>query len=195
MKKVCRIMIICFLICGLSGCGSVSRDTSKEEGYDYYYCDVKNFNFKTKIEIEKEGKQYGEVSGDILRFVTDPLTMYDTQGNNVAYAGDSYHFINQDSHGIYVNNDFTYDMVGLFKVFGESYEIYDKNEKLVANITFNVTNTSGKMHNAEGKLIAEYESEPFFNDYSVKIYDECEIDEISAIMIFASYYSDYAADR
>lgn len=193
MKKVYRLIIVVCLFIILGGCGT--SQSQEGEKYTSYLCDVKNLTLSTKILISKEGEYFGKVTGDILKFLTDPLTMYDAKGNKIAYAGDSYHFINQDSHGIYVNNEFTYDMNGLFDLFGEEYEIYNEDEKKVAYISFNIHNTKGIMYNADKKIIAEYESAYMFKDFNIKIYDDCEIDEISVIMIFCSYYSDYAADH
>lgn len=34
----------------------------------------------------------------------------------------------------------------------------------------------------------------FFNDFIVRIYDGCELDENTVLMIFCSYYSDQKAD-
>lgn len=194
MKKVYRLVAIICLTMMLIGCGT-AQSQGREGGYTTYFCDVKNFALSTKITISKEGEYFGSVSGNILRFVTDPLTMYDETGKSIAYAGDSYHFINQDSHGIYVNGEFTYDMNGLFEVFGEEYEIYDETEKKVADLSFNLHNTKGKLYDANRKIIAEYESFYLFNDFNIKIYDNCEIDEISVIMLFCSYYSDFSADH
>ena len=199
MKKKCvivrKLLICCFIICILFT--SCSSDDNVERGTKYatYNCDVKILTLATEIEISKNGKQFGKVSGDILKLVTDPLTMYDSEGNSIAYAGDSYHFINQDSHGIYVNNTFMYDMIGLFEVFGESYEIYDEEEKLVATISFNETSTNGKRCYANKDIMAEYSSGFLRKDFDISIYEGCNIDDISIIMIFCSYYSDYSADH
>ena len=34
----------------------------------------------------------------------------------------------------------------------------------------------------------------FFNDFDVRITDDCELDEKTVLMIFCSYYSDQSAD-
>ena len=162
--------------------------------YTEYKCDVKNLRFVTTIEIEKENDEFAKVKGEI-RIATDPLTMYDLNDNKIAYAGDSYRFVAQDSHAIYVDEVLTCDMVGLIDWWGESYDIYDKYEKKIAEATFNDFNTSGKIYDMDGNKIAEYSSNYFFNDFNVKIYEECELDEITVLMIFCSYYSDQHADN
>lgn len=159
-----------------------------------YKCDVKNLRLATTIEIDKEGEDFATVSGNIFTFVVDPLTMYDLGGNKTAYAGDAYHFLAQDSHSIYVDNTLTVEMVGLVKFFGEAYDIYDKDENKIATVTFNMTNTNGEMHDADGKLIADFNSKPFLNDFTVRITDECNLDENTVLMLFCSYYSDQHAD-
>ncbi|MGN1298380.1 MAG: hypothetical protein ACI4UE_00115 [Candidatus Scatovivens sp.] len=159
-----------------------------------YECNGRVLSLRTKIEIEKSGEYFGTIKGNIFKIVTDPLTMYDASDNKIAYAGDTYNFINQDSHGIYVNKKLTYDMVGKFELFGEEYEIYDFDENLVARLKFSPGNFNGTMTDVDGNTIAEYSSFIGFHDFDVKIYDNCEIDEISVLMIFGSYYSDYHSD-
>ena len=72
--------------------------------------------------------------------------MYDLEDNKIGYASDSYHFLAQDSHAIYIDNQLKMEMVGLVDFIGESYDIYDSNEEKIANVKFNMTNTVGQMH-------------------------------------------------
>ena len=198
MKKiVTRIIVLTFILCLLTSCGVGSNTTStpaSERDYTIYNCNGRVISFTTKIEIDKEGEYFGTIKGNLFKIVTDPLTFYDVNGNKTAFAGDTYHFINQDSHGIYVNKQFTYDMVGGFEFFGQEYAIYDINEKLVANLKFSPANFEGKLTDHRGNIIAEYTSFVGFKDFTIKIYDSCELDEISVLMIFGSYYSDYHYD-
>ena len=159
-----------------------------------YECDVKNFKLSTTIEIKRDGIEIGEVKGNIFALVTDPLTMFEPSGDKIAYAGDAYHFIAQDSHGIYVNASFTADMVGQVELIGEEYKIYDADEKLLAKVKFNGFNTFGEMKDKNGTLIATYSSNFFFNDFTIKISDKCMLDHYTVIMIMCSYYSDQAYD-
>ena len=159
-----------------------------------YHCDVKNFRLSTTIEIDKENEDFVKVKGNIFALFTDPLTMYDLEDNKIGYAGDAYHFITQDSHSIYVNDEISVEMVGLFKIFGESYDIYNMNEEKIANVKFNAFNTNGEMHDVNGNLIADFTSKLFMNDFDVRIADTCKLDEKTVLMIFCSYYSDQSAD-
>ena len=186
------VIIVGFTIAGISSTFNV--DNIKSE-YVEYKCDVKNFRLSTTIEIEKDGKLVGEVKGNVLTLVTDPLTMYDPQGNKIAYAGDAYHFISQDSHGIYVNNTFTVEMVGKVELFSEEYEIYDGAEQLVATVDFNSHNTAGNMYDAQGDLVAVYTSSYGLKDFNVKVAKECQLDHYIVLMIMCSYYSDQAYDN
>lgn len=159
-----------------------------------YKCDVKNFRLSTTINISKEGKKFVQVKGNILKFITDPLTMYDLNERKIAYAGDTYHFVAQDSHSIYVNDEAPIEMVGRFKIFGEAYDIYDENQNKIAKVTFNVFNTKGRMYDREGNLIADYSSFFLFKDFNVRISEKCNLNEKDVLMIFCSYYSDQATD-
>lgn len=112
----------------------------------------------------------------------------------MGYAGDSYKLIEQDSHSIWLNGKYMYEMVGNFQIFGDSYEIYDKNKKLIATAEFNMTNTSGTIHDVDNNLIAEYKSGLLSKDYTVKIYKNCIMEEDAMLLICASFFSDFDAD-
>lgn len=190
--------IIYFAIIGtvvLVGVISMLFAPNLEGNVTEYKCDVKNFRLSTTIEVECNGTEIGEVKGNILSLVTDPLTMYSPSGNKIAYAGDAYHFIAQDSHGIYVNGSFTADMVGQIELIGEEYKIYASDEKLVAKVKFNGPNTSGEMRDIDGTLVAMYSSNFFFKDFTVSISDKCTLDHNTVLMIMCSYYSDQAYDN
>jgi len=197
-KRVVLFFIIACIVVGAISiayaCTAKSQMYLSEASATYYKCDVKNFELSTAIEISKDGKEYVKVKGNIFTYVTDPLTMYDMAGNKVAYAGDEYHFVAQDSHVIFVDGSFTCELVGRVDFWGESYDIYDYNKNKVANVAFNVTNTSGQMYDTEGNLIAEYSSNYFFNDFDVRISQKCKLDDRTVLMIFCSYYSDYSYD-
>lgn len=185
------VLALLFIIAGFIN----SLTIDKFDGpYTQYDCDVKNFNLSTTIEIEKEDEDFMKVKGNIFALITDPLTMYNGD-ETTAYAGDAYHFIAQDSHTIYVNNEFSAEMVGLVDFFGETYEIYDFDENMIAKVSCNTFCTKGKMYDTEGTLLADYYSNFFFNDFTVRISENCDLDEKTVLMIFCSYYSDQHADR
>lgn len=198
-RKTFRIVIVVLLAIFLIGTVTITilgidGPAEIKGGYATYKCDVKNLRLATTIEITQDEKKVGTVSGNVLTFVTDPLTLTSPSGNKLAYAGDDYHFFAQDSHAIYVDEGLAVEMVGLVKWFGEEYDIYDINENKIANVKFNALNTAGEMYDTSGKLIATYDSNFFFNDYDVRISEDCKIDDNAVLMIFASYYSDQAAD-
>ena len=195
MKVRSIIVVVVLFIFVIFGAILFSSGTSEDIGpCTEYQCDVKLFHFATTIEIDKEEEDFATVSGDIFKFVTDPLTMYDLDGNKVAYAGDSYRFIAQDSHTIYVNGTLSSEMVGLFKLFGEAYDIYDTSGSKIAHVDFNFSNTYGSMRDTAGNIIADFHSFPFFNDFDVRITEDCPLDEKTDLMMFSSYYSDHSAD-
>lgn len=189
------VVVVLFVVLIFGGAILFSSKTPKDIGpCTEYQCDVKLFHFATTIEINKEEEDFATVSGDIFKFVTDPLTMYDLDGNKVAYAGDSYRFIAQDSHTVYVNGSLSAEMVGLFKLFGEAYDIYDVSGNKIAQADFNYTNTYGSMCDMDSNVIADFHSYPFFKDFNVRITEDCPMDEKTVLMIFSSYYSDHSAD-
>lgn len=165
------------------------------DNYVQYDCDVKNLRLSTDIQISSNNKKVGSVTGNIFRIVEDPLTMSDTEGNKMAYAGDDYHFIAQDSHAIIVGDTVTAEMVGLWDLFGETYDIYNTDGEKIARAEFNYLNTAGEIYDADGTLIATYGSFVFFKDFTVKISNDSEIDPTTLLMIFCSYYSDQSYDN
>jgi len=188
---VMALVVVSLVVAGIAS-GSETAITS--ENYTNYRCDVKNLRLSTTIDIYKEGKQFAKVSGNIFKFMTDPLTLSDWNGARLGYAGDDYHFIAQDSHSIYVENVMTVEMVGLFQWFGEAYDIYNVEGQKIATAKFNQFNTQGHIHDMDGNLMAEYRSNFFFNDFDVIILENCELDENTVLLIFSSYYSDQHAD-
>ena len=165
------------------------------DNYVQYDCDVKNLRLSTDIQISSNNQKVASVTGNIFRIVEDPLTMSDTEGNKMAYAGDDYHFIAQDSHAIIVGDTVTAEMVGLWDLFGETYDIYNTDGEKIARAEFNYLNTAGEIYDADGTLIATYGSFVFFNDFTVKISNDSEIDPTTLLMIFCSYYSDQSYDN
>ena len=194
-KSIIRIIACVGIICVFLVAFIISDNKEDIGPCIEYKCDVKNLRLETTIEIKKEDKDFVKVNGNVLNFVTDPLTMYDLSGNKIAYAGDAYHLIAQDSHSIYVNDEISVEMVGLVDVFGESYDIYNMNGEKVVKVTFNTFNTNGKMYDMKENLIADFNSKLFFNDFDIRITEKCSLDEKTVLMIFCSYYSDQSADN
>lgn len=187
VKLVALVLIIIIASSAIFGQKPIGEHTE-------YECDVKNLRLSTDIIISRGGEKIGKVTGNIFRIVEEPLTMKDMDGNKLAYAGDDYHLIAQDSHVIITDGVVSAEMVGRFKLFGEKYDIYDSAGNKLATVTFNWWDTSGEMYDTEGTLIADYDSFILFNDFDVRIADTCEIDDTTVLMIFCSYYSDQKFD-
>lgn len=184
---VIALVVIVLLVTIFSG--------SKIGPHTKYDCDVKNLRLSTDIEISTDGEEICKVSGNIFRIVEDPLTMKDPDGNKLAYAGDDYHLIAQDSHAIIIDGVVTAEMVGRVDLFGETYDIYNTEGEKIAKAKFNWFDTSGEMYDTDNNLIAEYSSFILFNDFDVKIAEECPLDHKTVLMIICSYYSDKAYDN
>ncbi len=156
--------------------------------------DVKLFRLNTTVMVYKNNVNIGFIKGNIVRFLTDPLTFYDSNGDKLAYADDTYHLIAQDSHAIAVDDIITAEMVGKVKVAGNSYDIYDKDGNKVALSEFDFLKLNGKITDNDGKTIAVYKAHPILKDFTVYISPESQLDETTIIMICASYYSDQYFD-
>jgi hypothetical protein len=195
MKKILSLLVITCIIVSLSACGGATTEVSvKNETGRIYRCDYKSLNINTKITTTFNGEEIS-ISGNVFTLLTDPLTVRDSKGNIIGYAGDVYGFISQDDHGIYIGDEFDINMCGNIDMFGESYKLKNSEGIVVATAEFNMYNTSGNIKDTEGNLIAKYSSSYFMNDYTVTIYDNNICSDLSILMIVASYVSDYMADR
>ena len=198
VMRALSLLLVIILVVFTTSCGSSTSETSpniaENANYTLYECNAKVLSFNTSIEITKNGNFFSEINGEYLKVVTDPLKMCDANGNQIAYAGDTYHFIEQDSHGIYVNGGFTCDMVGQVEFLGEEYLLYDTDKKYIGRVEIPDFNVHGMLYDADENIVAEYHSGILNYDYEVKIYEDCPLDDISVLMIFASYHSDYVYD-
>lgn len=186
-KLIVLILLVCCL--GLTACGTVT----KKENDRVYECDVHIFSLNTKITTEFNGSEV-TIKGDILRFIEDPLKMVDSEDNVLANAGDDYNFINQDDHAIYVNGDLSCIVGGDFGMIANHYTIYDTEYEELANADFDASDCYGSITSTDGVVWAEYSSGFMFNDYTVRIHEECELSDEVVLMLMASYKSDRIAD-
>ena len=185
---VAVILMIVINACLLAFTGN-KKDIDAVKTFD---CDVKVISLNTNISVSSDEKEVFTISGDVLRLVTDPLKLYDLGGTAIASAGDTYHLISQDSHFIKTFTE-SIEMVGNFNLLGDSYDIYVDKEK-VAHAEFNFLNTYGTLVDADGNLMADYTSRMYFRDYSVQVTRHNIFSDEALNLIFASYYSDQAAD-
>lgn len=195
MKKILTLLITICMIISLSACGSTTiSNTPVNDNGRIYKCDYKTLNINTKITTTFNGEEIS-IAGNVFTFITDPLTVKDSKGNILGYAGDVYGFISQDDHGIYIGDKFDINMCGNVDLFGESYKLKNSDGIIVATAEFNMTNTHGTIKDLNNNLIAEYSSSYFMNDYTVTIYDNNICSDLAILMIVASYVSDYRADN
>ena len=194
MKKIFSLLIVILMAINLLACGSTVNTEIKNETGRVYKCDYKSLNINTKITTTLDGEEI-IIVGNIFTLLTDPLTVKDSKGNVLGYAGDAYGIISQDDHGIYIGEEFDVNMCGNVDLWGESYKLKDSDGNVVANVEFNMSNTSGSIRDTKGNLVATYSSSLFMNDYTVTIYDNNICSDMSILMIMASYVSDYMADN
>lgn len=198
MKKILLLFIAILMIVNLSACGSTTNmETNIENNTEtgrVYRCDYKTLHLNTKITTTFNGEEIS-IAGNFITFLTDPLTVKDSKGNVLGYAGDAYGIIAQDDHGIYIGDNFDINMCGNVDLWGESYTLKDAEGNIVATAEFNMSNTGGTIKDTDGNLIAKYSSSYFMNDYTVTIYDNNICSDMSILMIVASYVSDYMADN
>lgn len=188
-KKIFALIMILLFSC-LAACGDATDSANTGRVYE---CDYKTLSLNTKITTTFDGEKIS-ITGNLFTLFTDPLTVKDSKGTVLGYAGDVYGIISQDDHGIYIGETFDVNMCGNVDLWGESYTLKDAEGNIVATIEFNLSNTEGKMVDTEGNIIATYSSAFLMNDYVVTIYDNDVCSDLSILMVMASYVSDYIAD-
>jgi uncharacterized protein YxjI len=193
MKKIFWIILVPVVSIAILVAVGLWHISPASEG-KHFYCDVKVISLSTDIKISEDSKVTRKVAGDILRFLTDPLTLYDADGNKIGYAGDSYRVVAQDAHGIYLGDKFKYDMDGKVDFLGETYKLYDAEGVQVGRIEFNFLDTKGTLYDMEDKVLATYASNVLRQDYIVTISETCQIESDALLLLFASYVSDKNAD-
>ena len=193
MKRTLSLLVTILLIFNLSACEGTEKIETNTEAGRIYECDYKSLNINTKITTTFDGEEINIV-GNIFRILTDPLIVKDSEDNILGYAGDAYGIISQDDHGIYIGEEFDINMCGNVDLWGESYKLKDSEGNVVATAEFNISNTSGKIIDVDGNLVAKYSSSLIANDYTVTIYDNDVCSDMSILMIMASYVSDYKVD-
>ncbi len=194
-KDIQGIIGVIVIICLIVGYFITGTPKQIDEEYITYHCDGKVLTLRnTEIEISKDSKHYAKIQGDIIRFVVEPLKMYNSESEIIAYADDTYHFIAQDSHAVFVGEKFQFEVVGLVDFLGEKYEIYDEEGNQIGVVDFNSIDTEGEFYDMEGTLLADYTSRMGGLDYTVRITENCTLNHDAILLLMASYYSDKQAD-
>ena len=189
MKKILSTLLIFTMILNMTACSTYTNDTSVKDNDSVriYEHDYKIISLNTEITTTYNDTEI-TISGDIFRLLVDPLTVKDSDGNVLGYAGDVYGIISQD-------DNFEINMCGNIDFLGESYELKDSNGTVVGYAAFNMNSTRGEITDINGNLISKYSSKLLANDYTVTIYDNEVCSDMAILMIIASYVSDFQADR
>lgn len=193
MKKIIPYLIIIAII--LSVVGFTLTINAPNDAKTQYFCDYKHVTLDMEVDVENmSGEKMYNINGEVFSAYEDDLAMSNMDGETVRHTNDIYNLITQNEHVIYSNDGLMYSCDGKIKFFADSYVVYDASGNKVANVDFNMFDTVGIMKDVNGKTIARYDSALSRKDYIVSIYDGCEIDDESVLMIFASYVSDKRAD-
>ena len=178
---------------------TIKSNFNCKEPVSTYKCDVKHFfKLKTTINVDSEN-QDGIITGNfafgLLKKVHDPLVFCDLDGNTIAKSSDVYHFFTQDDHTIFdENGNVLIVMEGQFQMLGEKYLIYDGSGTYIGYLSVGITDTYGGYYDTNGILCATYKSHVMFKDYDLVIDKKATLPDEAIVMMFASYYSDHAAD-
>ena len=160
-----------------------------------YFCDVSVLSPRLKIAIsDMDNNQLYTVGGEFFHSYEDNLFMDDGNGNVVREMRDDYNFISQNDHFFFDSNGYMYRMNGNFKLLADSYSVYDVDDNHIADIQCSLGMNKIVMTDTDGNVIAQCNSNIVRYDYIVSIFDNCEIDDESVLIMFASCVSDARAD-
>ena len=170
--------------------------TAPQDADVQYFCDFHNISFDMDVDVQDmNGNSLYTINGEFFAAYEDDLAMTTKGGQLVKHTNDVYNFITQNEHVIYdAENNLCYKCDGKIKLFADSYDVFDADGNKIAFVSFNIFDTSGIMKDMDGNVIARYDSALSRKDYIVSIYDNCQIDDESVLLIFASYVSDKRAD-
>lgn len=209
MKKMLQLVLVIFVLIGLTGC---VESIDAGEPVASYYCDVKVLSLRNSEIVVHENNKAGEklykIEGNIVRLVTDPINMYGfTDGTLnkdklVGHATDTYHLFTQDDHSIYLSGELVFTMLGKYDAITNKYDIVDYDGNNVGFAKFDYLNLNGNLYDANNNLVATYvsawvEDFGFLKDYDyiVKIYDDSFAPREAILLLFASFNSDKIADN
>lgn len=189
---VSLLVIFGIIVAVCAGAFSVDVPTEYKSQYN---CDLKVVSLGMEVSVVgvHDESRYN-INGEIFSAYEDDLEMKNAAGEIVRITDDKYNLISQNEHVIMNGEDAEYICDGKIKVFADSYDIFDVEGNKVAYVKFNMLDTSGVMVDNDGNEIARYDSGLLRYDYVVSIFDGCEMDDESVLMMFASYVSDKRAD-
>lgn len=198
MKKYKTILrTACFMIAAAVAFAAMLIPLNvPENAKSQYMCDTHVLSFTTNVDIEDaDGNYLYNVNGDYFAAIEDNLVMQDMQENIVREMDDEYNFITQNDHTILDGNGILYSCQGNINIVSNSYDVFNNKKEQVGDIEFNTWNTYGALKNVDGEVVAQYNSSILGTNYVVSIFENCEIDDASVLMMFASYYSDIRSDN
>jgi uncharacterized protein YxjI len=169
--------------------------SAPEDARAQYFCNNKVFSFDLRVDVESvDGDKLYTINGEIFSAYEDDLKMINNANVVVRETNDIFNLISQNEHVVYSGDELLYRCDGKIKLFADSYVVFDADGNKIAHVDFNIFDTVGIMTDTNGNIIARYDSAWFRRDYVVSVFDKCEIDDESVLMIFASYVSDVRAD-
>ena len=195
MKKIIVPIIFIILVLAVMIGSCFLPFSTPDNAKSQYFCDVHPMALKLDIDIEDmDGNKIYNVDGEYFSKYEDNLVMLDQNKEIVREMADDYNFITQNDHSILDGNGILYAMEGNLSFIGNSYNVYNNEKELVGSIHFDFWLAHATLKNVDGEVIAQYDSNPARADYIISIMDNCEIDDDSVLMMFASGYSDARSD-
>lgn len=195
MKKIIAPIIFVVLVLAVMIGSCFLPFSTPDNAKTQYFCDVHPFALKLDIDVENmDGNKIYNVDGEFFSKYEDNLVMLDQNKEIVREMADDYNFVTQNDHSILDGNGILYAMEGNFSFFGNSYNVYNNEKELIGTLHFDFWFAHATLKNNDGEIVAQYDSNPARADYIVSIMDNCEIDDDSVLMMFASGYSDARSD-
>ena len=194
-NKIASIIVIIISVLAIA-IGILVPLRAPDNAVSQYFCDVNAITTRLNINVsDMNSNKLFTIKGEFWNIAEDNLVMFDTEENVTREMRDDYNLIFQNDHYILDGNGFRYRMDGNFKVFADSYTVYDNKDQHVADIVCSWGMTGVTMTDVDGNVIAQCTSNLIRQDYIVSIFENCEIDDECVLIMFASCVSDARADN
>ena len=163
-------------------CVSINAPT----GRALYFCN--NHPMSEHIDIDVKNDNNDDVYNitNVFFDYTDTLVLDDCNGNALREMDTDYNFVSQNDHVILNGNGMLYSCEDDTGNDGPK-KVFNNHKEQVGIIEYNRNRTKLKLKNLDGLVVAECNSSLLRTDYAVTIFEQCEFDDESVIMMFSSY--------
>lgn len=169
---------------------SVDEKIAKLNSAKTIEVDVNNFTLNNYATVSVDGEKIGTIQGRFIA-IFDTLKFETEDGQQIAVGDQGVHFKFDNWVVADKDNNVKYTMKEKFNWLTRKYVICDTNGNEVAylNQNMSILDNSAKIFDMNDNVIAEIKQKPLvsFNDFTIEIKEDCEIDNVSVTTISVNY--------